>query len=167
MDQDSPATPAPHVRPPLGMYPARLDEKGRLKLPTVFQEYLGKFAEKTLFCTSLDGSIGQLYPISAWNQYQSFLESYSEDQEAVEHVMFMAHDLGAEAEMDAQGRVTLNPELRRALDLQGQELHLMAFQGGIRILTHAQYEMAKKAAVETAKDAVKKLTQAGMGKGIK
>jgi DNA-binding transcriptional regulator/RsmH inhibitor MraZ len=69
--------------------------------------------------------------------------------------------------MDAQGRVTLNPELRRALDLQGQELHLMAFQGGIRILTRAQYEMAKKAAVETAKDAVKKLTQAGMGKGIK
>jgi MraZ protein len=117
VDQDSQATPVLHARPPLGTYPARLDEKGRLKLPAVFQEYLGKFAEKTLFCTSLDGSIGQLYPISVWTQYQEFLDSYTEDPDAVENVMFMAQDLGAEAEMDSQGRVTLNPELRRALDL--------------------------------------------------
>src|ERR1700688_584734 len=102
------------------MYPARLDEKGRLKLPTVFQEYLGKFAEKTLFCTSLDRSIAQLYPISIWSQYQEFLDSYTDDPVAVEDVMFTAQDLGAEAEMDGQGRVTLNPELRRELDLQGQ-----------------------------------------------
>jgi MraZ protein len=149
------------------MYPARLDEKGRLKLPTVFQEYLGKFPEKTLFCTSLDGSIGQLYPISVWNQYQEFLDSYSEDPEAVENVMFMAQDLGAEAEMDSQGRVTLNAELRRALDLQGQELRLMAYRGGVQILTQALYEARRQRADKSAGDAVRKLAQAGMAKGIK
>ncbi len=149
------------------MYPARLDEKGRLKLPTVFQEYLGKFAEKTLFCTSLDRSIAQLYPISIWSQYQEFLDSYTDDPVAVEDVMFTAQDLGAEAEMDGQGRVTLNPELRRELDLQGQELRLMCYRGGVQILTQALYEARKQRADKSVGDAVKKLVQAGLGKGIK
>jgi MraZ protein len=149
------------------MYPARLDEKGRLKLPAVFQEYLGKFAEKRLFCTSLDRRIGQLYPISVWYEYQEFLDSYTEDPQAVQDVMFTAQDLGAEAEIDAQGRVTLNPELRKALDLQGQELHLMAYRGGVQILTHALYEARRNRAEKTLDGAVTKLEQAGLGKGIK
>lgn len=149
------------------MYPARLDEKGRLKLPTVFQQYLGKFADKALFCTSLDGRIGQLYPISVWYEYQEFLDSYTEDPQAVQDIMFTAQDLGAEAEMDAQGRVTLNPELRRALDLQGQELRLMAYRGGVQILTQALYEARKNRAGKNIVDAVTKLEQAGLGKGIK
>ena len=149
------------------MFPARLDEKGRLKLPTVFQEYLGKFTEKALFCTSLDGSIGQLYPIPVWNQYQEFLDSYTEDPDAVENVMFTAQDLGAEAEMDGQGRVTLSAKLRRALDLEGQELHLMVYRGGVQILTQAQYEARKQRAGASITDGVKKLAMAGLGKGIK
>jgi hypothetical protein len=63
--------------------------------------------------------------------------------------------------------VTLNPELRRALDLQGQELRLMAYRGGVQILTQALYEARKQRADKNAADAVRKLVQAGMGKGIK
>jgi MraZ protein len=149
------------------MFPARLDDKGRLKLPTVFQEYLGTFTEKALFCTSLDGSIGQLYPISVWNQYQEFLDQYTDDPDAVEDVMFTAQDLGAEAEMDSQGRVTVSAKLRTALDLAGQELRLMVYRGGIQILTNALYEARKQRADRNGGEAVKKLAQAGLGKGIK
>lgn len=161
-----PATPVLPARPPLGMYPARLDEKGRLKLPAKIQDFLDKFTEKTFFCTSLDGRIGQIYPIPVWEKYQEFLDSYTEDPVAVQGVMFRAQDLGAEADLDSQGRITLNAELRRALNLQGQELRLMVYRGGVQILTQAIYEELKATADGNA-GAVLKLEQAGLGKGIK
>ena len=43
--------------PPNGMYPARVDDKGRLKLPVGFQEYISGLPEKKLFVTSLDRRI--------------------------------------------------------------------------------------------------------------
>ena len=43
---------APPLEPPRGIYPARLDDKGRLKLPVQFQQYLAAFPEKKLFVAS-------------------------------------------------------------------------------------------------------------------
>ena len=57
---------------------------------------------------------------------------------------FNANDLGSEVEMDAQGRVTINPELRKELDFQGQELHLYAYKNRIEILTEAIYQERKQ-----------------------
>ena len=166
MELNGTSNPAPGLRAPLGMYPARLDEKGRLKMPAVFQEYLRKFPHSTYFCTSLDRRIASIYPIPVWDQYQNFLDGYSEDPDAVQDVVFTAQDLGSEAEMDSQGRITLNSELRSALDLQGQELHLMAYRGAVQILTHAMYE-ARKSRSTSNGDAVRKLEAAGLGKGIR
>jgi MraZ protein len=165
MEVNGTSNPAP-LRAPFGMYPARLDEKGRLKLPAVFQEYLRKFPQSTYVCTSLDRRIALIYPIPVWDQYLEFLDGYSADPDAVQDVMFNAQDLGSEAEMDSQGRITLNSELRSTLDLQGQELHLMAYRGAIQVLTHAMYEARKSRSVSNG-DAVKKLEEAGLGKGIR
>ena len=148
------------------MYSARLDDKGRLKLPTVFQEYLKHFPQGTYFCTSLDRHTAQIYPIPVWDQYQEFLDSYTENPDAVQDAMFNAQDLGAESEMDAQGRITLNSVLREALSLQGQELHLMSYRGTVQIMTHAMYEARKIRAV--ANDTgIRELEKAGLGKGIR
>jgi len=46
------------------MYPARVDDKGRLKLPVGFQQYFAGLQEKKLFVTSLDRRIGQIYSIA-------------------------------------------------------------------------------------------------------
>jgi MraZ protein len=54
------------VEPPRGMYPARLDDKGRVKLPTSFQQFFGALREKKLFVTSLDRRIAQIYPMVVW-----------------------------------------------------------------------------------------------------
>lgn len=144
------------------MYPARLDEKGRLKLPTVFQQYFNSFPESKLFITSLDGRIGQIYSIAAWRDNEKFLRSYREDPVAVQDLLFNAQDLGAEAEMDAQGRVTVNSEMRRELDLQGQELHLFAYKNHVQILTEAIYQERKQRARPRGKDNFDKLEGAGL-----
>src|SRR5262245_3497091 len=98
---------------PRGMYPGRLDEKGRMKLPVPFQEYFGSLAEKKLFITSLDRRTAQIYTMEAWRRNEKFFDEYLDDPELAEAAAFTANDLGAEAEMDAQGRLTFPAELRR------------------------------------------------------
>jgi MraZ protein len=144
------------------MYPARLDEKGRLKLPTVFQQYFNSFPESKLFITSLDGRTGQIYSTAAWRENEDFLQRYTDDPAAVQDLLFNAQDLGAEAEMDSQGRVTVNSELRKELDLQGQELHLFAYKNHVQILTEAIYQERRLRARPKGKENFDKLEGAGL-----
>ena len=150
------------ILPPLGMYPARLDDKGRLKLPTVFQQYFNSFPEGKLFITSLDARIGQIYSISAWRANEQLFEQYTDDPEALQDLLFNAQDLGAEAEMDAQGRVTVNSQLRQELNLQGQELHLFAYKNHVQILTEELYKERRDRARPKGRDNMEKLEKAGL-----
>ncbi|MDP9170080.1 MAG: hypothetical protein M3N54_05655 [Acidobacteriota bacterium] len=155
--------PTANIEAPLGRYPARLDEKGRLKFPTVFQQYFNSLPEPgKVFVTSLDGRIGYVYPITAWRQNEALFEQYTDDPDALQDLQFNAQDLGSEAEMDSQGRVTINPEMRKELDLQGQELHLYSYKNHIEILTEALYQEKKRRARPNAAENVKKLEKAGM-----
>ena len=57
------------------MYPGKLDDKGRMKLPSVFAEYLAALSyvgQKKLFVTSLDGRIARIYPQEVWRQNELF-----------------------------------------------------------------------------------------------
>jgi MraZ protein len=144
------------------MYPARLDEKGRLKLPTVFQQYFNSFAESKLFITSLDGHIGRIYSLAAWRANESLFEEYTEDPEALQDLLFNAQDLGAEADMDAQGRVTVNSQLRQELDLPGQELHLYSFKNHVQFVTEAIYQARKLRARPKGAENLEKLERAGL-----
>lgn len=122
---------------PRGRYTGRLDEKGRLKLPADFASFFKTLPENKLFVTSLDRRIGQIYPIALWRENERFFETYTENTDALDNIMFNANDLGSDAEVDAQGRVTLNADLRKALDLEGQDLHLQAVQGRVELRTEA------------------------------
>ena len=77
------------------MYPSRMDDRGRVKLPVALKEYLEKFEDKRLFVTSLDRRIAQVYPIVLWKQTKKFLENFSEDPEVAENLAFNAADLGS------------------------------------------------------------------------
>ena len=150
------------IEPPRGMYPGRLDDKGRVKLPTVFQQYFEALREKTLFVTSLDRRVAQIYPIAVWRRNEEFFETHREFAKLANSVAFNAADLGAEAVMDAQGRVLFSPELRRALALEGQGLHLYAHRGRIEVLNDTTYEERRKAAMELTEDDLAKLEAVGL-----
>src|SRR5215469_13332871 len=150
------------VEPPRGMYPARLDDKGRAKLPTSFQQYFAALREKTLFVTSLDRRTAQIYPIAVWRENEKFFDSYREDPKIARNVAFNAADLGAESEMDAQGRVLFSPELRRELGLENQPVRLFAYRGRIEVLSEKIYEERRREAGQTAADDVAKLEGAGL-----
>ena len=144
------------------MYPSRMDDRGRVKLPVAFKEYLEKFENKRLFVTSLDRRIAQVYPMVLWKQTKKFLENFQDDPEAAENLAFNAADLGAEAEMDSQARVLFSPELRRELGLEDQPVHLYVFGGHIEVLNQAVYEERKRAATAKPVADMARLRQAGM-----
>jgi MraZ protein len=152
----------PKIEAPRGMYPGRMDDRGRVKLPAPFKEYLERQPDKKLFVTSVDRRIAQIYPIHCWRETENFIENYTADPVAAENLAFNSSDLGAETEMDSQGRVLFSPELRRELGLEDQPVHLYAFGGHIEVLSDSVYAERKRAAMAQPVEDRAKLRQAGM-----
>jgi MraZ protein len=164
VESEAPVPEKQPIEAPRGQHPGRLDDKGRLKVPAVFQEYFASLSEKKLYITSLDRRVAQIYPIGVWRANEKFFADYREDPEAARNISFNASDLGSEVEMDAQGRITFNPELRRELGLEGQELRLQPFPSGrVEILTEALYQEQKKlAAIKKTAEDINTLQKAGL-----
>ncbi|MCZ2078066.1 MAG: hypothetical protein LC130_24050 [Bryobacterales bacterium] len=145
MDQNP--TPADVVEPPRGFLPARVDEKGRLKLPVAVQQYLASFGQEKVFITSLDTRIARIYPISVWKENEIFFEQASEDPDAAEDVAFIAAYLGADSEPDGQGRLLLPTDLRRTLNLENQQVWLSCYKGRINVFSKEIFEQRKQRAL--------------------
>jgi MraZ protein len=50
-----------------GNYPAKVDEKGRLKIPVAFLETLKEFGER-FYITSENGDYVRIYPMKVWSE---------------------------------------------------------------------------------------------------
>ena len=145
MEPESPK-PAGPVAPPFGVYSSRTDDKGRLKLPVDFQEFLGSFEEKSVIATTFDERIARLYPIPAWNETQKLLQEQGEDAQAAEDLFFIASRLGAKSGIDSQGRVLLPPELRRNLNLENVPVYLEYFKSYVNVYNQEVYDARTESA---------------------
>lgn len=147
---------------PRGRFNGRLDDKARLKLPTVFAQYFNGLPERKLFLTSLDRHTASLYPIAEWRVNEKFFDSYHDNPEAAEVILFNAQDLGGDVEMDGQNRITVHPDLRRELGLENTELHLIAVRGHIEIMTDALYQEKRLRSAETTATHLNEVKKAGL-----
>jgi len=129
-----PKPPSPTVDPPLGTYSAKVDERGRLKLPADFKEFLASFGDNRVFITSLDERTLQLYPISVWRYNLEFLMNYSDDPEASQSVAIIANANGCGSVIDDQGRVLLPQDIRRRLNLENTTVHLDCYRNQVNII---------------------------------
>jgi MraZ protein len=103
-----------------GNYPARVDEKGRLKIPTEFRAYLdGHYSGGKFYITSLDGRKAYVYPMSEWEKFEQKLASLPTLQPAKQKLLTRTNYFGQVVEMDAQGRVLIPAVLRDAADMKG------------------------------------------------
>lgn len=150
------------VEPPRGMYPTRLDDKGRLKLPAGFQSFFAALREKTLFVTSMDRKVALIYPMAIWRDNEKFFETYKDDPRISRGLAFNAYDLGAESEMDGQGRVLFPPELRRELELESGTLRICAHKGKFEVLSEKLYAERKEAAAQLTEADILKAESAGL-----
>lgn len=134
---DGQLEPTARAEAPLGFLEARVDEKGRLKLPAAIVQSL---AESRVFVTTFDKATVQIYPIRAWRVTESFLEKPGEKAEARRALRVRAKHYGADAEVDGQGRVLLPTILRRELELEGVPVHLECVSGHVEMMNDSAYQ---------------------------
>ncbi len=130
----------PVVEPPRGFHAARVDEKGRLKIPAVFQQYLAARGDSTVFITTIDERTARLYPIPVWKENEKFFEDPGELAQQAAKVQFVAKHYGSDSEIDGQGRVLVPQELRRRLGIENQSVFLGYDRGAIEVLGDAVYQ---------------------------
>ena len=157
----------PGVPPPLGIYPARVDEKGRLKLPADFQQYLnaiftGEATERRVFITSLDLRTVRIYPLSLWKSNENLLEQETDNAEDAADIAFLAKDLGGSSEVDGQGRVLVPVGLRQLLGLESKPVFLDCYKGRISVLTEEVYKEKQARARENVLDKLSRLEKRGL-----
>jgi MraZ protein len=144
------------------MHPAKLDEKGRLKVPSVFLEHFERLGEKRFFVTTVDSRIVRIYPISVWERNEAFFASSKGSSQLKARAAFLADAFGSELELDSQGRMILPAELRNELKLESQQVRLWAYKGHVQILSQKIYQERLEEAKKVTAEDVSGLEDEGM-----
>ena len=91
---------------------ARVDEKGRLKIPAQYRQVIeGKYG-RDFYVTSLDGGSVRLYPFPVWLEVEARLVTIPSFDPVVSRFKEAVTYYGAVASMDRQGRILVQAQLR-------------------------------------------------------
>jgi len=102
-----------------GTHTAKIDDKGRLKVPAKFKHQLDEeYPENKYYITSLDGKSAMIYPISEWERVEEGVKQLDPNLEARKRWFRITSYYGQEVEIDGQGRLLLPSRLRIKANLQ-------------------------------------------------
>ena len=96
----------------MGHAPAKVDEKGRLKVPTSFRKIIEESHGSDCFITSLDGERAVIYPLPVWYDFQARLAKVPSTSQAKAKLLERANYFGQLASFDGQGRLLVPAILR-------------------------------------------------------
>jgi transcriptional regulator MraZ len=103
-----------------GNSPAKIDDKGRLKVPNGFRAYLEKEYGRELFVTSLHGDSVRIYPMPVWAGIERKLGQIPSAHPSRQKYLDRVNFYGQNAELDGQGRVLIPQRLRDAAHMIGE-----------------------------------------------
>lgn len=96
----------------IGNQPARIDDKGRLKVPTLFRDFLQEKYGSLFYVTSVEVKSALIYPMPVWLEKVAKLQGAPQMEPAMQKYLRITSLFGAPAEMDAQGRLLIPQHLR-------------------------------------------------------
>ncbi|HEX3559424.1 MAG TPA: hypothetical protein VHU19_09475 [Pyrinomonadaceae bacterium] len=103
-----------------GNYTARVDSKGRLKIPTAFRRFIEeKYSTAEVYVTSLNGECVRLYPLPEWESIEQRLALLPSMDPARRKFLDRTNYYGQQATVDGQGRVLIHPLLRKTAAVAG------------------------------------------------
>lgn len=102
-----------------GNAPARIDDKGRLKVPNAFRSLLESKHGRELFLTSLTGEYVRIYPMPVWLAIEQKLADMPSTHPSKLRFLDRVNYFGSAAELDIQGRVLIPVRLREAATMSG------------------------------------------------
>jgi MraZ protein len=102
-----------------GNYTARIDSKGRLKVPGLFRRYVEEKHGSQFYVTSLTGECVRIYPMPEWEAIEQRLSLLPSMDPARRKFLDRTNYYGQQSAMDTQGRVLIHPLLRKSAQVVG------------------------------------------------
>jgi len=102
-----------------GSAPARIDDKGRLKVPTMFRSVIQDQQGPDVFVTSLSGESVRIYPMSVWVEIERKLLEMPGNHPSRLKFLDRVNYYGQTSELDGQGRVVIPAHLRESASIVG------------------------------------------------
>jgi len=103
-----------------GNHPARIDDKGRLKVPNGFRTIVEAQWGSELFVTSVTGESVRLYPMPVWLEIERRLAEVPSTLPSKQRFLDRVNFFGQAVAMDRQGRVLVPQLLRESAAMAGE-----------------------------------------------
>jgi MraZ protein len=136
-----------------GNHPARVDEKGRLKLPADFKSELegGGEGKQVFYITSKDGKRAEIWPLKAWEEVEANLKKIPNMNPAKQKFLDVTSYYGQMVEMDGQGRLLLPQVLRESAKVVA-DVVVFGRQEFLQVANREMFEAELKAAPLSMED---------------
>jgi MraZ protein len=115
-----------------GNHPARVDAKGRLKIPQAFLSPVVSQWGRDLYVTSVTGEFVRLYPMPIWVEIEKRLASVPATNPSKNRFLERVSFFGQTVMIDRQGRVLLPQILRETAAMSG-EVSVLGFQNHLAV----------------------------------
>ena len=115
-----------------GNHPARVDDKGRLKIPNGFRVLVEQQYGAELFVTSVTGEYVRIYPMAVWLEVERRLAEVPSANPSKQRFLDRVNFFGQTVAMDKQGRVVVPPLLRESAAMAG-EVSVLGLQNHLAV----------------------------------
>ncbi len=115
-----------------GNHPARIDDKGRLKVPNGFRATIESQWGQELFVTSVTGEYVRLYPMAVWVEIERRLAAMPSTHPSKARFLDRVNFYGQVAAMDKQGRIVIPSLLRESAAMAG-EVSVLGLQNHLEV----------------------------------
>lgn len=102
-----------------GNHPARVDDKGRLKIPTGFLQLIETNFGSDVYVTSLTGDNVRIYPMDVWVEFERKLGAMPDFHPTKVKLLNRALYYGQAMALDRQGRLVIPSQLREPARMKG------------------------------------------------
>jgi MraZ protein len=121
-----------------GNFPAKIDDKNRLKVPTAFRTFIEQHYGRELFVTSLSGHSVRIYPMPVWVEIERKLSEMASLEPSRARFLDRVNYFGQVGELDGQGRVLIQPRLRESAEMTG-EVDVLGHINYLEVWNHERF----------------------------
>ena len=121
-----------------GNQPARIDEKGRLKIPSVFRGDIEDSWGSDFYVTSITGQSVRVYPLSVWQEIEERLTNLPAFNPIKKRFLDRTNYYGQLSSMDKQGRILIGSHLRESAEMVG-EVAVLGYLNYLEVWNDTRY----------------------------
>ena len=121
-----------------GNAPATIDEKGRLKVPSIFRADIEESWGSDFYVTSLSGEFVLVYPLPVWQEIEERLAKLPSFNPAKQKFLDRTNYYGQLTSIDKSGRILIPPVLRESAQMAG-EVAVLGYLNHLDVWNHKRF----------------------------